>query len=141
MTVLQQTATRTFAALPWRKDDAGKLQILLISPRREKVWTIPWAETDGVTAPSDIAQRAAFRRAGLMGTCSPNPLTQEAGGRDLDMEIYPMRTKGTLVAWPERKLWQREWLSPTVAAKRVKDASLADLINTVANDPSLLKQE
>ena len=135
---LRSTAT-TCAALPWRKDDTGEIQLLLISPRRDNNWTIPWAETDGVSAPADIAQRAAFRRAGLIGTSRPSPLPQDAEDRT-SMEIFPMRVKGTLVAWPERKLWRREWLSMSAAAKKVDEASLADLIKAVVNDPTLLNE-
>lgn len=138
--MLLSPSVKTCSSLPWRKDEAGKLRILLITRRQEHDWTIPTASLDGVTAPADIAQRAAFRQAGLIGISSPFTVA-DLLGEDTATEIFPMRVRGTLVAWPERTLWQREWLSARTAIKRATDPELARLIEAIAADPDLLRDE
>jgi ADP-ribose pyrophosphatase YjhB (NUDIX family) len=138
--MLLSPSVKTCSSLPWRKDDAGKLRILLISRRQEHDWTIPTASLDGVTAPAEIAQRAAFRQAGLIGISSPLTLA-DLSGEKTRTEIFPMRVRGTLVAWPERSLWKRDWVSASTAVKRIADPELSGLIEMIAADPDLLREE
>lgn len=138
--MLLSPSVKTCSSLPWRKDDAGKLRLLLISRRQEQDWILPTAALDGVTAPADIAQRAAFRQAGLIGISSPLTLA-ELLVEETKTDIFPMRVRGTLVAWPERTLWKRDWVSASTAVKRIADPELSSLIEMIAADPDLLRDE
>ena len=67
-----------FAALPWRRDAGGEVEVLLITSRETRRWVIPkgWPIKGMKSAKS--AAREAFEEAGVLGKVAKTPIGQPA---------------------------------------------------------------
>lgn len=129
-----------FAALPWRTDARGGVEILLITSRETKRWVIPkgWPMKD--RAAHEAAAQEAFEEAGVRGDITSAPLGMFRYVKRLKgdktqlcaVDVFPLQVTESLDAWPEREEREREWVTPEEASRRVDEPELTALIEAFA---------
>ena len=113
--MLRRPCSRQVAALCWRVKD-GRREVLLIT------------------------SRDAWEEAGVKAQIDASPLGSYAydkgldGGLDLPtrVDVYGARVTELAADWPERAERTREWVRPDIAATRVDEPELRDLLLTFA---------
>lgn len=128
-----------YAALPWRMAD-GTLEVLLLTSRGTGRWVIPKGWPHDSMASARSAAQEAFEEAGIKG-----PVTRDAigsyrydklrdGGEAVDCVVYvhALQVTRQLDEWPEKGQRDQQWFSREVAAKKVREPGLRDLILSYA---------
>lgn len=128
---------KQFAALPYRMRDAD-VEILLITTRKKRRWSVPKGWPMKRNAPHETAAIEAYEEAGVYGTIGKRPIGQFKKRRLkkkhavlCDVRIFPMEVEHEQENWPEKNERTRIWLAPRQAAKLVKTAGLRRAIKTV----------
>lgn len=125
-----------FAALPWRRDPAGEVEVLVITSRETRRWVIPkgWPIKGKSSAKS--AAQEAFEEAGVVGKIN----TSAVGGYAYDKRLKNGRLQHVRVAvftlqvdseadiYPEAGQREKLWLAPTEAARLVDEPELMVLL-------------
>jgi 8-oxo-dGTP pyrophosphatase MutT (NUDIX family) len=125
------------AALPYRFDEDGNVEVMLITSRGGGRWIPPKGNLIRGVAPHDAAAREAFEEAGVIGRVSADPIgtfqatksRPEGASIALDITLFPLRVNKRLEDWPERGQRTVLWFEPEAAARIVKDKGLAGLIS------------
>lgn len=135
-----------YGVLPYRFDDDGDMEILLMTSRRTRRWIIPKGWPVKGLSPAKSAAREAFEEAGILGR-----LGNSAVGRfsyqkvlekrdltvDCEVIVFPLHVEQQLAVWPEAGQRELRWMSPATASETVGDAGLRTLIEAAAfNGPS-----
>ncbi|GGG71687.1 NUDIX hydrolase [Salipiger pallidus] len=128
------------AALPMFWDRKGGLQVLMVTSRDTGRWVMPkgW-EMDG-KKPWAAAAIEALEEAGAKGRIGRVQIGSYVYGKVLEdgtvlpcnVRVYPMLVEKLKRNWKERNQRKRKWFSPAVAARRVHEPELADLLRTLA---------
>jgi 8-oxo-dGTP pyrophosphatase MutT (NUDIX family) len=116
--------------IPYRFKD-GKLEVLLITSRRQKRWVIPKGLVPWRMTARDSAAREAWEEAGVWGTITPRPLDcyeSQKWGRPSQVEVYLLAVEHILDIWPEVNFRRRKWFKLAKAIKRVKNIELKALL-------------
>lgn len=141
--VLRKTETqiwpepkRQFAALPFRKNKKGKLQILLITSRETKRWVLPkgWPMKD--LSGGRAAEQEAFEEAGIKGELTEQatgiyhyPKLRGSKGSILcSVKVFPLKVTEILEDWPEKSERTRKWFSVNDAVQAVDEPELKALL-------------
>lgn len=118
-------------ALPLRKAAGGFPEVLLVTTRSTKRWTIPKGWPIKGLKSHEAAGREAMEEAGVAGKCR-----KQAVGRYLywkrkedhfelcRVRVFPMNVRDILDDWPERAERQRHWFSLPDAADMVEEPGL-----------------
>ncbi len=124
------------AALPVHWDRKDRLQVLMVTSRDTGRWVMPkgW-EMDG-KKPWAAAEIEALEEAGAKGYISKKPIGEYSYGKVLDdgtvlpcrVRLYPMIVDRLKRRWKERKQRRRHWFAPHVAAEKVDEPDLAELL-------------
>ncbi len=125
-----------FAALCTRSRDA-QTEVLLITSRDTGRWIIPkgWP-IDGLSG-SETALQEAWEEAGVQDAdASDDPIGYYSYDKKLDngslqpvlTSVYRVRVTKTSDTFPEAHERERSWVSPQVAAERVQEPELRDLL-------------
>ena len=128
---------RQIAALVWRPCEAGEVEVLLITTRKSKRWSVPrgWP-IDGLTSPETAAQEA-WEEAGVRGEIETKPLgeftylkSMKSNGptKRLSAMIYALRLSDLKDDYPEAGQRERKWCSPREAAELVREPELCDIL-------------
>lgn len=129
---------RQVGALPYRFDDEGRLQVMLITSRESRRWVIPKGWPVRGLDPHRAAEREAFEEAGLKGDIKKKAVgaffyeKRLASGPAVPCEVsvFPLHVTGRRKRWPEMDQRERRWLSPEDAAGLVQEESLQQLLRT-----------
>ncbi len=116
--------------IPYRLKDK-EMQIMLISTRSGKNWTIPKGIVEERLEDSESAIKEAFEEAGLIGNLDETISWQfrfRKWGGICDVKLYPMKVEKELKEFPERKEREKKWLNYKDAAKRIKFEQVGDYI-------------
>lgn len=124
------------AALPWRRDSAGALEVLLITSRETRRWVIPKGWPIPSLAPGPSAAQEAHEEAGVRGEISAMPLgvytydkrLKRGRSRIVRVEVYGLEVRAEDADWRERGQREKAWLAPADAALRVDEPELRALI-------------
>ncbi|HEX3366638.1 NUDIX hydrolase [Phenylobacterium sp.] len=127
-----------FAALPWRLNVAGKVEVLLITSRETHRWVIPkgWPIKGKSSAKS--AAQEAFEEAGVQGKISKRPVGSYAYDKRLKsgrlqrvrVAVYALYVETEADAYLELGQREKLWLSLSEAARRVDEPELMVLLAT-----------
>ena len=127
-----------FAALPWRRNDAGEVEVLLITSRETRRWVIPkgWPIKGKSSAKS--AAREAFEEAGVTGKITKRPQGAYAYDKRLKngrlqhvrVAVFALQVETEADAYPEAGQREKAWVSPTEAARLVDEPELMVLLAT-----------
>lgn len=120
------------AVIPFRKR-RGKLQILLITSRRKKRWTIPKGVKELDLSPQHSAAKEAMEEAGIAGPVLDNALgtfTYRKWGGVCTVEVFAMVVEKVLDVWDEDDR-DREWLPLDEAIARLDRKGLRQIIRSL----------
>jgi uncharacterized protein len=124
------------AALPYRIDDAGQIEVMLITSRGRQHWIPPKGNPIKGLEPHEAAAQEAFEEAGLIGRVSSEPIgvyestksSPDGSVSPLDVTLYPMAVTDRGEDWPERGQRSALWFELDGASRVVRDPGLARLI-------------
>lgn len=130
-----------YGALPYRLDETGSVQVLLVTSRATKRWIIPkgWP-IKGLKA-ADAAAREAFEEAGVRGRLKRRALGHYVYEKRLEdglatvpceVQVFALAVRRQSKDWPESHQRTARWFSAAAAAARVDDAGLRPLIMRLA---------
>ncbi|PZO04137.1 MAG: NUDIX hydrolase [Hyphomicrobiales bacterium] len=118
-------------ALPLRKAADGSPEILLVTTRSTKRWTIPKGWPIKGLKSYEAAGREAWEEAGIVGKCRKRAIGRYLYWKRKDdhfelcrVRVFPMDIRDILDDWPERDERQRHWFSLADAADLVEEPGL-----------------
>ncbi len=127
---------RQFAALPFKKNKKGRLQILLITSRETRRWVLPKGWPMKNLNGGEAAAQEAFEEAGIKGK-----LTDQAAGIyhyaklritkepiSCLVKVFPLEVTEVLANWPEKTERTRKWFSVSDAVHAVDEPELKALL-------------
>ncbi|WP_299542042.1 NUDIX hydrolase [Phenylobacterium sp.] len=127
-----------FAALPWRRNAQGEVEVLLITSRETRRWVIPkgWP-IKGMKSAKSAAQEA-FEEAGVRGKVSKRPVGSYAYDKRLKngrlqhvrVAVFGLQVEGEADVYPEVGQREKLWLAITEAARLVDEPELMVLLAT-----------
>jgi 8-oxo-dGTP pyrophosphatase MutT (NUDIX family) len=127
-----------FAALPWRRNAAGELEVLVITSRETRRWVIPkgWP-IKGAKSMKSAAQEA-FEEAGLIGKIGKRPLGAYSYDKRLKngrlqhvrVAVFPLHVEREAQDYPEAGQREKRWVTLTEAARLVDEPELMVLLAT-----------
>lgn len=126
------------------------LQFLVITSRGTGRWIIPkgWPQIGRTLA--ETAACEAYEEAGIRGEISQSPIGSfDYCKSDLPPErinqfsvaVYALRYVSQEKTWPERDQRICEWVSPDVAAQRVDEADLKQILRTFGDSHKAIAAE
>lgn len=129
------TKSKQVAAIPFRFNERGELQILLVTSRETKRWVIPkgWPWPD--LSKSKAAAGEAWEEAGVTGNTRKGRIgsyryDKRKGEMSLPVTVLVYLLEVTEIArkWPEHGQRKRAWFSPERAADAVIEPELKELL-------------
>jgi 8-oxo-dGTP pyrophosphatase MutT (NUDIX family) len=126
------------AALPYRIDDDGQVEILLVTTRRTKRYIFPKGWRMKGRSDAEAAAQEAREEAGVIGTVSKHPIGQYFYWKELSrasiqirVSVYALAVSEQLWQWPEQDQRSRIWVHPDRAAVMISDRALIPFIKEV----------
>jgi 8-oxo-dGTP pyrophosphatase MutT (NUDIX family) len=115
-------------------------QILLVTSRHSKSWSLAKGNIDHALGPVETARREAFEEAGVRGRMATTPVgyyvhRKSAGGK-FRVRVFKMHVRKQLSTWPERQERKRRWISVKLALKLIANPSLRRLISAQFQAPA-----
>ncbi|MEQ1943866.1 hypothetical protein ABMA32_15745 [Mesorhizobium sp. VNQ89] len=137
------------AALPWRMNCDGNLEVMLLRPRRGGSWRVPAARCSGTRTELQSADRAAFHEAGITGRVGSEPLgryvalrLRPCGSRKaIEVTVHGLHVWGTLVSWPNDVKVIRRWMPPAEAAVSIEEAGLREIFASLVSGAAPVRAE
>lgn len=129
------------AAIPFRRNAAKELEILLVTSRRKGRWVLPKGTVRGML-PHATAAREAFEEAGVLGIISRQAIgvyhhSKKSSAGDVEnvlVQAFPLFVNTLLCTWPEMATRRRQWMHASLAAEAVNDHEIKAVLETfVAN--------
>jgi 8-oxo-dGTP pyrophosphatase MutT (NUDIX family) len=127
-----------FAALPWRRDANGEVEVLLITSRGARRWVVPkgWP-ISGFSSPKSAAQEA-FEEAGVRGKVKKTPIGSYAYDKRLRsgrrqhvrVAVFALFVESEAEAYPELGQREKRWLPLAEAASLVDEPELMVVLAT-----------
>ncbi len=127
-----------YGALPYRMDEGGQLEILLVTSRRSRRWIIPKGWPIKGLKPALSAAREAFEEAGVVGRVDEQDVGRfsylkllEKTQRSIECEVivFPLLVERQLQSWPEAAQRECRWVSTDEAVAMASDAGLKAVIH------------
>jgi phosphohistidine phosphatase len=109
------------AVIPYRRV-GDSLEVLLITSRRGKRWTLPKGVIEPSMTPAASAAKEAFEEAGVLGDVGRvclGAFEYAKWGGTCHVEVYPLDVREVLDTWPEAHQRQRRWLAIDVAVDEI----------------------
>ncbi|QPC85867.1 NUDIX hydrolase [Mesorhizobium sp. NBSH29] len=128
-----------YAALPWRIDRDGFLEVLLVTSRRRGRWTVPKGWQMKQRSGSQSAETEAFEEAGVVGRIDDKPIGSFRYSKRRDdgtfdpcfVTIFGLHVQGTLHSWPEKSQRKRRWMKIAQACEVAGEPTLAAFLGTL----------
>ncbi|MDR6757015.1 8-oxo-dGTP pyrophosphatase MutT (NUDIX family) [Mycoplana sp. BE70] len=140
--ILQQVG-----ALPYRTNKDGSLEVMLITSRETKRFTLPKGWRMKGKSDHKAARIEAMEEAGVEGKIARKSIGSYFYWKRIDrcfipvrVTVYPLQAKRTRSRWKERHQRLRKWLQPNDAALLVDEPELMTLLHQAGSDsghPSL----
>jgi len=119
------------AVIPYRYNK-GKLEILLISSSKNNHYVVPKGIKEPALSPRESAEQEALEEAGVKGKVAIKPIgsyTYEKWKANCTVTVYPMEVTRII----DEKDWEekhrgREWVKPSIAAKKLLQPALKSMV-------------
>lgn len=112
---------KQFAALPYRLRD-GDVEILLVTTRRKRRWSVPKGWPIKCSTPHQTAAIEAFEEAGVLDAVATKRVgrfkkrrVKKNQSMQCDVQIFPLEVKHQQADWPEKQQRSRIWVNPRQA--------------------------
>jgi len=105
-------------------------EIMLVTTRKKKKWTIPKGIIDEHLSAEESALREAEEEAGIRGRISTNALgnyTYSKWGGICNVKVFPMEVDTELDNWLEKKVRTRSWFAIEKAIEMTNNYQITDL--------------
>jgi hypothetical protein len=129
---------RQVAAIPFRRNGAGGIDVMLVTSRATKRFIVPKGWPMKGKSRRKAATIEALEEAGVVGKTLKQPAGQYSYWKRLsnkfarvDVTVYLLEVTGELAKWKEARNRQRAWLSPADAAVLVDEPELATLMKNL----------
>jgi 8-oxo-dGTP pyrophosphatase MutT (NUDIX family) len=127
------------AAIPYRRNPARELEVLLVTSRKKGRWVLPKGNVRGML-PHASAAREAFEEAGVIGIISRNSVGvyhhRKTVSADeeivIPVNVFPLFVNTLLRTWPEMAYRSRRWMHVLEAAETVEDQEIRDVLHSFA---------
>ncbi len=122
------------AALPYRLN-AGRVEVLLITPRGGEGWIIPKGKVEARLGAAQSAAREAEEEGGVRGEIDQTPFDQyrHGGGEDgPHVAVFLMPVTRELSSWAEAHQRERRWATLDEVPRLVVDPGLARVLRAAA---------
>lgn len=106
----------------------------LVTNRSGRHWVIPKGTIDTGQSASEAALKEAWEEAGLLGSLSHEPFGSYQAMKKLQrchITVYLLHVSESSERWPEMGLRHREWIPFSIAAERVRDSGLSQLLKSL----------
>jgi 8-oxo-dGTP pyrophosphatase MutT (NUDIX family) len=130
-----------FAALPWRINERGIRQVMLLTSRDTRRWVIPKGWPMKKRKPAEVASQEAYEEAGLIGhIVGKRPvgkfhyakLLPKKGEVLCQVRVFLFRVEQQLDDWPEKGQRETKWFNADEAVNLVDEGGLAEIIDRFA---------
>jgi 8-oxo-dGTP pyrophosphatase MutT (NUDIX family) len=136
---MAKAKTRTgtqIAALPYRTDEDGAPQVMLVTSRETRHWVIPKGWTIKGLKPFEAAAREAYEEAGLVGRIvGKQPIGSFKYEKLLpenrllcEVQVFLLHVDNQLDDWPEKEQRETRWFDPDEAAGLVEESDLGEIM-------------
>jgi 8-oxo-dGTP pyrophosphatase MutT (NUDIX family) len=130
---------RQAAAVPYRYDEAGKPEVLLVTSRRQKRWILPKGDVSRGMHGHLAAANEAFEEGGVLGQIDHEPVAQYTQrkrlptGSPITLTIlaYPLYVNTELRTWPETAVRTRKWMPVSQALNAVNDDQISGVLTAL----------
>lgn len=126
------------AAIPFRFNAQGRLQVLLVTSRDTQRWLIPKGWPWPRLANYKAAQGEAWEEAGAIGAARKGKIGAftynkftPAGSRPVKVLVYLLQVTDLAKSWPEFTQRRRAWFSTDKAADAVAEPELKDILRSL----------
>ena len=133
---------KQFAALPYRLDETGMVEMLLVTSRETGRWVLPKGWPMKGKAPHRAAAIEAYEEAGAVGRSMKTPLGTyrydkrlKDGAVPCVVTVYPMAVEELEESWPEMEERRRVWRRAAEAATLVDEPDLQAILRDFAGPP------
>lgn len=123
------------AAVPYRFDGAGRLQVLLVTSRETQRWVVPKGWPWPGLANHKAAVGEAWEEAGVRGRARKRAIgsyvyekVEGKRARKVKVNVYLMAVSELATWWPEKSERKRAWFVPGKAAEAVIEPELKLLL-------------
>lgn len=132
----EPTERRQVAALPWRRNADGDVEILLITSRETRRWVTPKGGRMSGKTDAEAAAQEALEEAGVEGRVTDRPLgsfrylkvLKRRASRWCTVDLYGLEVAVEHPDWQEREERERVWVGRGEAARMVDEPDLQALI-------------
>lgn len=123
--------------MPYRRNEAGEVEVLLLTSRTRRRWIIPKGWPIKGLKPAKSAAREAFEEAGVrgvvggkaLGRFTYNKLLDEDGRAVIcEVAVFPLAVRRQLKVWPEIEQREIRWVAVSEAAALTDEDGLRPLL-------------
>ncbi len=120
-------------AIPYRIDDEGELEVLLITTRKG-AWSIPKGLIDPGNTAEETAEIETAEEAGAIGSAEEllGTFKYEKFGGTCEVAVFALPVDSVLDTWDESSFRERWWLSAAEAAELVERKKIRRLIRRLS---------
>jgi 8-oxo-dGTP pyrophosphatase MutT (NUDIX family) len=131
------------AAIPFRLVEK-RYEILLVTSRNNRQWTIPKGLIDPGNTAEQTAVQEAFEEAGIMGTVCPDPVLEFSYRKwqgTCEVRTYFLRVEQELENWPEKFIRQRRWVTLSEAARLIRFPEVREFLGQISSLDLMVTRE
>lgn len=147
-TILRGDACQQVAALCYRHDKIGGPEVLLITTRETKRWSIPKGWLIKGLESYEAAEREAWEEAGVRGKVQKKVFGHYTYLKRLQdrtipsfVEVHLLEVEKIAKRFPEKDQRSFQWLTPNDAANLIEEPELAHLIANLSEPKRAAKSE
>jgi 8-oxo-dGTP pyrophosphatase MutT (NUDIX family) len=138
ITTPMSTTIKQSAAIPFRQNGAGEIEVLLVTSRTGKRWVLPKGRVPRGMPAFASAAREAHEEAGVIGDVAHAPigfyhakkLALGVLAYEVQVAAYPLEVWSELEIWPEMTLRQRSWFPLQLAMKKADNPGIRAVLRT-----------
>lgn len=129
---------RQVAAIPYRLNDVGRPEVMVITSRTTKRFVVPKGWPMKGKSGRKAATIEARQEAGVLGKTLKKPAGSYSYWKRVsncfvrvDVKVFLMTVSEVSLKWEERKRRRRAWLSPSEAAMLIDEPELASMVAAI----------
>ena len=126
---------RQIAALPYRVEEDGSVEVLLVTSRERGRWILPKGWPIKGMKDHAAAETEALEEAGITGTIGRKPIGRFEYDKRfprkverVKVDVFPLAVDGQLDDWREKGQREVRWFKPDEAAAMAADEGVGPMI-------------